>query len=242
MSRQKPWNLQSRLRPCFNCGVQYKRDSLRCPNCGAPKGLQEGEGDRFIKRNQERTPSNEMRSPTFQIPEDSLKDRVVDVVQTAFDMIKNSLRESWLGQELLQRTRPATPLSDTRPRRPALLGDLYRQYLNKVGAESVQLADIAAKVPELDYLSACFYEDPVRTSPPPDFASWCASFEKADGQIFEFIKPHIEEVYCRGKAVFIGMELKSSGVWRFQKWSPCLVAQLNHREPEFISPDTSSNQ
>jgi hypothetical protein len=237
MNWQRPWNYRSRLRPCLRCGQQYTRDSVGCPNCAANNDAfnHRENGANQEKRNDH---SKEMRPSTFQLPENSLKDRIVDVVQMSFEIVKSSLRESWLGHELRQESKSLTLPSDYGREPPVLLGELYRLHLSNVRSHSIQLTDIAAKVPELDYLSCFFYEDLVRTSRPADFASWCSSIAHADRRLFEFIKPHSEEVYCRGKALFIGLELKASGVWRFKKWNTCLLSQLNHQEREFIRPFT----
>ena len=117
------------------------------------------------------------------------------------------------------------------------LGELYRLHVSEGIKNAGNLPFIAQKVPEVDYLSTFFYEDLVRTSQPTDFEAWTSSFkEDSNSQIFELIEPYLREVYCRGKAIFIGMELRASGVWTFSKWNYCLLAQLHPQERLLIAP------
>jgi hypothetical protein len=88
----------------------------------------------------------------------------------------------------------------------------------------------------LDYVTAYYYDDLERTLRPTDFASWRTSIGKVDSRLLELIQPYIEEVYCRGNAVFIGIELRALGVWSFGKWNTCLLTQLKPEEREVIAP------
>jgi hypothetical protein len=116
------------------------------------------------------------------------------------------------------------------------LGELYRLYLRGNPSDATSVPEIAKMVPELDYLSAFFYEDLFRRSAATDFESWSAWLKSLPAHVQELIEPYMPEIYCRGKAVFIGMELRSSGVWRFGKWNACLMAQLDQQERMMIEP------
>lgn len=116
------------------------------------------------------------------------------------------------------------------------LGELYRLYLKQGPKNSTGLPEIAKMVPDLDYLSVFFYEDLFRRSASTNFEAWCASIRSSPDFVQELVEPHMLELYCRGKAVFIGIELRSSGVWTFAKWNACLMAQLDQQERKMIGP------
>lgn len=162
------------------------------------------------------------RSPNFGLLEDSVRDRIVNVFQMTVELMRDWLGEHWLHYK--SRISPSKRLANEGIDSNTSLGDLCRLHLRNSGVKLNNLPDIAARVPDLDYIGAFFYEDLVRTSRPTDLESWRSSFEKVDVRLVKLIQPHIEEVYCRGKAVFIGAVLRASGVWRFEKWKTCLLS------------------
>jgi hypothetical protein len=231
---QRPWNYQSRLRPCFNCGQQYERDSVCCTTCGAKRGVFGIQEDGGLKDKVGYITLKESQPPQFGLLEDSVRHRIVNVFQMSLELMKDSLNEYWLHYKgrISNSKRPGNERCDSN----ASLGDLYRLHLSNSRSKPSNLPDIAAGVPDLDYIGAFFYEDLVRRSRPTDLESFRSSIEKADTRLVKLIHPYVEEVYCRGKAVFIGAELRASGVCRFEKWQTCLLAQLTPRERKVVAP------
>jgi hypothetical protein len=229
---QRPWNYQSRLRPCFNCGEQYERESVRCTTCGAKRGVVAVIGDAEPKEKEKYITLGHSHPPTFAVLEDSIRNRFVNACQISLELLKDWLSDKWWH---FSRKMGAAKSSTNGLDSNVSLGDLYHLHLTQK-VKSHHLSEVAAKVPDLDYISAFFYEDLVRTSQATDFRSWRTSIENTDSRLLDLVQPYMEEVYCRGKAVFIGAELRASGVWRFEKWKTCLLAQLTQRERQFITP------
>jgi hypothetical protein len=229
---QRPWNYHSRLRPCFNCGQQYERDSVVCTACGAIRGITL-HGDDELKKKEKYITLSERQSATFALLEDSIRNRFVNAFQISLELLNDWINDKW--QHYKRRMRPATSSASRGIDSNLCLGDLYRVHLSDKKSSS-DLPEVAARVPDLDYIGAFFYEDLVRNARPSDLKTWRSSIEKADSRLLELIQPYIVEVYCRGKAVFIGAELRASGVWSFGKWNTCLLAQLNPEERKIIVP------
>ena len=130
---QRPWNYQSRLRPCFNCGQQYERDSVRCTTCGAKRGVFGIQGDGAPKDKMGYITLKESRSPDFGLLEDSVRDRIVNVFQMSLELMKDWLSEYWLHYKsrVSPAKRPAKGGIDSN----ASLGDLYRLHLTSSGGK-----------------------------------------------------------------------------------------------------------
>ncbi|HEY6242737.1 MAG TPA: hypothetical protein VIX17_02250 [Pyrinomonadaceae bacterium] len=218
------------MRPCFNCGEQYERESFRCTACGAKRGLA-GHGDDELKQESYIT-LGQGQSPSFAVLQDSIGNRFVNAFQIALELVKD-----WLTGKLQQYKQVIGSVHRSSPTQidsNTSLGELYR--LHQTARKLKDLPDLAANVPDLEYIGVFFYEDLVRKGLPTDLKTWRASIEKVDDRLFEQIKPYIEELYCRSKALFIGAELRASGVCLFRKWNYCLVAQLQPEERKLIAP------
>jgi hypothetical protein len=165
------------------------------------------------------------RPPQFLVPNKTLKTRVAEALEISWELITSRITEYRLEyaeriSRIIGRPRPTIHQSIS-------LGEVHGPY---------QGHPLAGKAADLDYVGTFFYEDLHRHSAPLTFESWRASIESNDSRLLKLMEPHIEEVYCRSKANFIGAELIASGVWSFGKWNTCLLAQLEPRERKMIAP------
>lgn len=120
------------------------------------------------------------------------------------------------------------------------LGKLYQVYLSDNSDEIKKLPEIIKSVPDLDYLSAFHYEDIVVRLNTDTYKDWYVHIKSSlTEEVIEAFALYMYEIYCRGKAVFLGMQLMESSIKDQAEWSKSLLAKLLQDERAIISAYTS---